>query len=118
MVGLTVDLSPELAYRLSAIRWAAPRTRRMLIQDMGLDVYLPLEGSIIHHEPGIGSLWRIPYIDDEPLCAVEVVNSTAGPDGEAEHFFLRVPPHMRTAREAVAWTFGLKAEDYLVTAES
>jgi hypothetical protein len=25
---------------------------------------------------------------------------------------LQVPTHVRTAREAVAWTFGLRAKDY------
>jgi hypothetical protein len=27
-------------------------------------------------------------------------------------YVLRVPPTMNSAREAVAWTFGMKAEEY------
>ena len=43
---------------------------------------------------------------------VEVRNSTPEPDGSRKTYFLRVPPTVRTAREAVAWTFGLGAVEY------
>ena len=55
-----------------------------------------------------GVLWRAPLGDaetDEPLLAVEV------PDGDRT-WWLRVPPQTRTAREGVAWTFGLAEEQY------
>jgi hypothetical protein len=45
-------------------------------------------------------------------AAVEVVNGTAAADGSHIHYFLRVPARMRSAREAVAWTYGLSAEQY------
>ena len=45
-------------------------------------------------------------------CAVEVVNGTPEPGGCYRHYILRVPAHFRTAREAVAWTYGLTAEQY------
>jgi hypothetical protein len=44
--------------------------------------------------------------------AVEVINGTSEPDGSRKHHFLRVPSRMRTAREAVAWTYGLTDEQY------
>jgi len=44
--------------------------------------------------------------------AVEVINGTAEPDGSRKRYFLRVPSHIRTAQEAVAWTYGLTAEEY------
>ena len=34
------------------------------------------------------------------------------PDGTRKHFFLQVPAHMRTAREAVAWTYGMSEHAY------
>jgi hypothetical protein len=43
---------------------------------------------------------------------VEVLNSTPEPDGTRKTYFLRVPPNLRTAREAVAWTFGLAGSQY------
>ena len=36
----------------------------------------------------------------------------AEPDGTFRRYWLRVPPNTRTAREGVAWTFGLTAEEY------
>ena len=49
---------------------------------------------------------------------VEVRNSTPEPDGSCKTYFLRVPPATRTARAAVAWTFGLGAVEYRPAAQS
>ena len=49
---------------------------------------------------------------DEPIVAVELQNSTLEPDGTRKTYTLRVPPKMRTCREAVAWTFDVPAKDY------
>ena len=57
--------------------------------------------------------WR-----DEPVAMVEVVNSTPEPDGSRRTYFLRVPPSMRRAREAVAWTFGMAGHEYRPAQES
>ena len=55
-----------------------------------------------------GSRWNQP----EPVVMVEVRNSTPEPDGSVRTYFLRVPPGMRRARAAVAWTFGLDRGSY------
>jgi hypothetical protein len=60
----------------------------------------------------MGVLWRIDMPGDEPVVIVEVVNSTPEPDGTSRTYWLRVPPRTRTAREGVAWTFGLTAQEY------
>jgi hypothetical protein len=57
-------------------------------------------------------LWRLPMERDEDLVMVEVVNSTAEPDGTFRVYWLRVPPWVRTARQGVAWTFDLTEETY------
>jgi hypothetical protein len=44
--------------------------------------------------------------------AVKVTNGTTEPDGSCKRYFLRVPSAMRTAREGVAWTYGLTPEQY------
>ncbi len=49
---------------------------------------------------------------------VEVINATAEPDGGFRHYFLRVPPDTKTAREAVAWSFGLPSRNYAPEIES
>lgn len=45
---------------------------------------------------------------------VVVENGTAGPDGTCERFMLWVPRDTETAREGVAWTYGLAPEQYAV----
>jgi hypothetical protein len=45
-------------------------------------------------------------------AAVEVTNGTPEPDGSRKRYFLRVPSRVRSAREAVAWTYGLSAREY------
>lgn len=56
--------------------------------------------------------WTYRHVVIGTWCAVEVVNGTAEQDGSYRHHFLRVPANMRTAREAVAWTYGLTAGQY------
>jgi hypothetical protein len=80
---------------------------RRCLQDMG--------GIVLHEDP-TGRLWslnparRLPQPGD--LKMVEVVNGTAEPDGSRKTYWLNVPPHVETARQAVAWTYGLEPEDY------
>lgn len=69
-------------------------------------------GERLDHEEGIGTLWRRERRGDTPIVMVEVINGTPGPDGRFRHYWLRVPPTIRTAREAVAWTYGLRPEEY------
>ena len=59
-----------------------------------------------------GRLWRVDLPPDEPLVLVEVENATREADGSHRRYFLRVPPDMRTAREAVAWTFGAPPDEW------
>jgi hypothetical protein len=51
-------------------------------------------------------------LNDEPIVIVKVLNSTPEADGSTKNYFLRVPPEIRTAKEAVAWTFGMSGEEY------
>jgi hypothetical protein len=56
-------------------------------------------------------LWRKQWFRDA-WAAVEVVNGTPEPDGTRRHYFLQVPPDLHSAREAVAWTYGMTAQQY------
>lgn len=49
---------------------------------------------------------------------VKVRNSTPEPDGSVRDYWLRVPPDLRTARAAVAWTFGLEPTEYAPAVET
>jgi hypothetical protein len=94
--------------------------RRLLLNRIGYERFLDIAGSELIAQDDFGKLWRCDLqIDHEPLRVVEVVNSTPDPDGSHRRYTLRVPPNVRTAREAVAWTFGFdNANDYLLAAAS
>jgi hypothetical protein len=56
--------------------------------------------------------WRYRNVVIDTWQVVEVVDGTPQRDGTPKRYFLTVPARMRTAREAVAWTYGLTAEQY------
>jgi len=83
---------------------------RVLIERYGYDRYLQDTKAKLVHEDQAGRLW-----EQGDLMVVEVVNSTPEPDGSQKHYWLPVPNNIRTAHEAVAWTFGFEgdaAKDY------
>ncbi|WP_175409385.1 DUF6745 domain-containing protein [Streptomyces sp. TRM64462] len=86
--------------------------RRVMLEHYGYDRYLRESGAEPVHRDETGVLWRIPLPDDEDVAMVEVVNSTPEPDGTSRTYWLRVPPSTRTAKQGVAWTFGLAADAY------
>ena len=92
--------------------------RRCLIERFGEERYLHLRGGTIIHEDRYGKLWRLPSLWPEPRVLVEVENGTTEPDGTRRKYFLRVPPSMQSAHEAVAWTYGLQPDQYAVTART
>jgi hypothetical protein len=63
-----------------------------------------------------GVLWRKHWghrgVTIGSWSAVEVVNGTPEPDGSHKRYVLTVPSQVRTAQEAVAWTYGLSAKQY------
>ena len=57
-------------------------------------------------------LVKLPMEGDEDLVMVRVKNSTPEPDGHYKYYFLRVPPDLKTAEDAVAWTFDMDKKEY------
>ncbi|GAB2845336.1 hypothetical protein GCM10022221_50830 [Actinocorallia aurea] len=106
-VGALAELTPA---RIRAERNA--ELRRVMLEHFGFDRYLAESGAAPVHKDETGTLWRIELPDDEPVVMVEVLNSTPEPDGSVRTYYLRVPPRTRTAREGVAWTFGLTEQEY------
>jgi hypothetical protein len=86
--------------------------RRVMVERYGHARFLSDLGAKPLASDDFGTLYRVEFADDEPLTLVKVVNSTPEPDGSRKEYFLRVPPDMRSAREAVAWTFGVLAHRY------
>ncbi|MET9926856.1 MULTISPECIES: DUF6745 domain-containing protein [unclassified Streptomyces] len=86
--------------------------RRVMLEYYGYDRYLTESGAEPVHRDETGILWRIALEGDEDVVMVEVVNSTPEPDGTHRTYWLRVPPATRTAKDGVAWTFGLDGAAY------
>ncbi|MFJ5734402.1 DUF6745 domain-containing protein [Streptomyces microflavus] len=86
--------------------------RRVMLEYYGYDRYLTESGAEPVHRDETGILWRIALDGDEEVVMVEVVNSTPEPDGTHRTYWLRVPPATRTAKDGVAWTFGLEGAAY------
>ncbi len=92
--------------------------RRVMVDLYGMDRYLTDAGARIIQQDSFGTLLRRDMGDDEPIVAVKVLNSTPEPDGSIKPYILRVPPDMDTARNAVAWTFGLRGAEYAPVEET
>jgi hypothetical protein len=75
-------------------------------------------GGVMTQADETGRLWcvnpshRILAQRPGDIKIVEVENGTAEPDGSHKTYWLAVPPDAQTAREAVAWTYGMTADDY------
>ena len=87
--------------------------RRVMIERMGAERFMREGNAKRIHRDKFGTLWHRHMKNEfEPFAVVEVVNGTPEPDGSIKHYWLRVPPTVSTAREAVAWTYGMTAEEY------
>ncbi|HEY9716086.1 MAG TPA: hypothetical protein V6C69_01350, partial [Trichormus sp.] len=87
--------------------------RRMMIEGYGMSRYLLDSEAMLIHSDEFGELYRKELPSDEPLVMVCVINKTPEPDGTYKKYFLRVPPEISTAKEAVAWTFEQQTEEYM-----
>jgi hypothetical protein len=92
--------------------------RRAMIERYGAARYIVDSRARLVHADGFGELYCKRFENGEPLMMVKVINATAEADGSRREFFLRVPPHMRRARQAVAWTFAMEERQYRPAAES
>lgn len=86
--------------------------RRVMLEIYGTSRYILDSGAFEVRRDKYGILYWMAMKNDEPLLMVRVTNSTAEPDGTFKEYWLRVPPGIRSAKEGVAWTFGIDPEDY------
>ncbi len=89
-----------------------PVLRRCMIDIMTPQRYIAASDAVCISRDDTGSLWVKTWQHWDSWAAVEVVNGSPEPDGSYRHYVLQVPPTMRTAREAVAWTYGLTDQEY------
>ena len=88
--------------------------RKYLLARFGFDNFVhEMKGKVLDRD-GDQELIMVPWRrDEEPITMVKVKDSTTD-----DIYLLRVPPNMKTCREAVAWTFGMTAEEYVLEKET
>jgi hypothetical protein len=105
--------SPEIISVADIIDERNSEVRRAMIERFGMARFLQESGAKIIHRDEFGILYiKVLPHENEPVVIVKVVNSTPEPDGTYKEYFLRVPPHITTARAAVAWTFDMSEAEY------
>lgn len=85
--------------------------RRVKQEIIGDQRFLELVNAKPIQTDDFGSLFKIEMPGDEDIVMVKVVNSTPEPDGSYKDYYLRVPPHIETAHQGVAWSFGKEEKD-------
>ena len=72
--------------------------------------FVPELGGVVIDRSPRGTLYEVALPEDDPEGVARYVQVQ---DASTERqYFLRVPPTIQTAAEAVAWSFGLSGEDY------
>jgi hypothetical protein len=87
--------------------------RRVIQARMGSHFVSELGGVVIDSGPR-GTLYKVGLPGDPEGFARYLQVQDASPERQ---YFLRVPPTIQTAAEAVAWNFGLSVEEYGQTAK-
>jgi hypothetical protein len=101
-------LSPETLTREDFLNERNIEVRRLIQERMGQRFVWELDGTFIDGGPR-GVLYEVLLPGDPEQVARYVQVQDASTERQ---FFLRVPPTIQTAEEAVAWSFGLSVEDY------
>jgi len=85
--------------------------KRVLMQLFGWEKYIAQSGMHFIQKDDFGELYGI---DDGPIPirVVKVRNSSAEPDGSFKYYYLKGRTDAKTAKECVASTFGVSAEQY------
>lgn len=94
-------------------RQADPVLRRCMLEIMTPERFIREGEATCVATDECGRLWRRRWPNGDVWAAVEVLNGTPEPDGSIKHYYLQVPPGVRSAREAVAWTYGLTELRYM-----
>jgi hypothetical protein len=103
-----VITAPERLRSRDYLKEPNVEVRRVMQERMGKRVVQELGGRVLDRGPR-GTLYQVSLSDDPEQVARYVLVQDAS---TARRYFLRVPPTIRTAAEAVAWSFGLSVEEY------
>jgi hypothetical protein len=103
-----IIVEPEALTREDFLSEENIEVRRAMMECMG-DRFVPNMGGYVIDEGPRGQLYQVDLAGDpERVARYVCVQDASTP----RQYFLRVPPRIKTAAEAVAWSFGLSGEDY------
>lgn len=111
-------LSPESITGQQVLSTRNLELRRVLLERMGYERFISdVGGLVIDRDRDAGGerrLIRVPFPGDEDVVVVSLICPST-----AHRYVLRVPPWMRSCRQAVAWIAGFEREgDYRPVAEA
>ena len=92
--------------------------RRVYLEKFGQARYIRESEIKKFQEDTCGQLFRKELTGDEPLVMLRLLDSTPDRNGKREIYWFRVPPDMKTARQAVAWQWGVEEGEWNPLAES
>lgn len=107
---------PDTITRFEINREPNVEIRRALIEIYGAEHYLResnaecIDSKTLNNR--VYRLYHLTMPGDEPIHMIKVTNATPEPDGTFKDYWLRVPPHIIDAIDAVAWTFNLANWEY------
>lgn len=103
-------LAPDLVFTIPNIT-----IRREIMDSIGIEKLIKNGGGEAIQQDDFGILWKLAFREgrDTHAMYVEVVNSTPNEKGVYDHYFLRVPPNTKTAKDGVAWTFNKRPEEFV-----
>jgi hypothetical protein len=114
-VSARIILEPETLTRDDFFQEPNLEVRRIIQERMGERFVAELDGQVV--DTGVrGTLYEVRLPKDDPEGVARYVQVQDA--SSARTYFLRVPPTVQTAAEAVAWTFGRTSEEYHPERES
>jgi hypothetical protein len=109
-----VILKPEALTRQDFFRQRDLEVRRVIQERMG-ERFVTALGGVVIDSGTRGVLYEVELTRDPDRMARYIhVRDASSP----REYHLRVPPTMATAAEAIAWSFGLTADEYAPSRET
>ena len=93
------------------LREGNQEVKRALIEHYGRTNFFKDCDFKVKHSDDFGDLCSVD-MGEEACYFVKVINGTENENGSFDTYFLQVPGDMDTAKEAVAWTYGMSVEEY------
>ena len=112
--------NPENLTVSEVLGHANAEVRYVGIKIIGMEKIMGSESTeIIDKDAETGMvLFKIFGVFEEPINYLKVINSTQEIDGTYKNYFLCIPPEINKCKQAVAWTFGMDADEYKPSQET